>query len=196
VADFSYTFTYRQSDVPATTGAAPYARVFLDTDGDGAVDRDVVLDPSFCGTRTPEQATDLTFQMIGNSVRYDDDGCDGVPPDQQRWADVVAAHGGEKIIGLLVSQGNSTGHDVSALLRRITVNGTTFAFDVLPVGKTTVVRVPVPVATPTPASGVLGVRASSCKGNKLVTLHAPKRKGRRFVVVSAVTHRVRSIACG
>jgi len=104
--------------------------------------------------------------------------------------------------------------------------------------------VPVPVATPTPtpapASGVLGVRASSCKGNRLVTLHAPKRKGRRFVsaratlrgkrltvrgrsirvdlrrrtegaydvrivtryrtrsgrVVSSVTHRVRSIACG
>jgi len=130
VTDFSYTFTYREAGV--TTGAAPYARIFLDADGDGAVDNDVILDPSFCATVRPAISTDLTYQMVGNSVRYSDDGCDGVAPDQQDWADVVAAHGDEAIVGLLVSQGNSTGTDVSALLRNITVNGTTFAFNVPP----------------------------------------------------------------
>ena len=109
LTDFSYTFTYRQAG--ATTGAAPYARVFLDadpavdTDGDGNftndADDDVILDPSFCATKTPEQSVDLTFQMVGNSVRFSDDGCDGVAPDNQPYQDVVALHGNESIVGLL-----------------------------------------------------------------------------------------------
>lgn len=137
LTDYSYTFTYRQAG--NTTGAAPYARVFLDgdagvdTDGDGNTandfDHDVLLDPSFCATATPAQAVDLTYQMVGNSVRYDDDGCDGLPPDNQPWAQVVAAYGDQVISSLAVSQGFSTGTDVSALLRRITVNGKTYSFD-------------------------------------------------------------------
>lgn len=130
VTDFGYTFTYRQAG--NTSGAAPYARIFLDADGNGEVDNDVILDPSMCATQTPNQAEELTFQMVGNSVRYSDDGCDGVAPDQQPWADVVAAHGDEAIVGMLITQGFSTGTDVSALLRNITVNGTTYAFNVPP----------------------------------------------------------------
>jgi hypothetical protein len=192
LTDFSYTFTYRQSDDPPTTGAAPYARVFLDTDDDGIVDNDVVLDPSFCAATTPAQSTDLTYEMVGAIVRYSDDGCgdaDAPEPGNQPWAQVVANHGSDKIIGLLVTQGGSTGHDVSALLRRITVNGTTFAFDVPPVGPpgpagtTTIVRVPVP--TPVAASGVLGTRASSCRGDVRLTLHAPRRPGQRFISARA-----------
>jgi len=94
LTDFSYTFTYRQAG--DTTGAAPYARVFLDDDattdqpttGDAGLDAalnyndgvpnndivdDIVLDPSFCATTTPAESTDLTYQMVGNSVRWDDD---------------------------------------------------------------------------------------------------------------------------
>jgi hypothetical protein len=140
LTDFSYTFTYRQAG--STTGAAAYARVFLDanpavdSDSDGNpandIDDDVVLGPSFCATVTPGQSTDLTLQMVGSSVRYDDDGCDGILPDNQPFATVVAAHGTETVSSLRVSQGSSTGTDVSALLRNITVNGTTFAFNVPP----------------------------------------------------------------
>lgn len=208
VTDFSYTFTYREAGV--TTGAAPYARIFLDADGDGAVDNDVVLDPSFCATVRPAISTDLTYQMVGNSVRYSDDGCDGVAPDQQDWADVVAAHGTEKIVGLLVSQGNSTGTDVSALLRNITVNGTTFAFNVPPAagapgqngnngapgqtgatgpqgsqgiaglpgaaGETRVIREQVIVTVPQP---------QTCAGVGRRVIHAPSRKGEKFLSARA-----------
>ena len=129
VKDFSYTFNYRQAG--NTTGAAPYARIFLDTDprdGSNSVDTDVILDPSFCATVLPLQSTDLTYQMVGNSVRYNDDGCDGVAPDQQNWAKVVADHGDDVITNVLVSQGNSTGADVSAMVKRITFNGKIFDF--------------------------------------------------------------------
>jgi hypothetical protein len=140
LTDFSYTFTYRQAG--ATTGAAPYARAFLDanpivdTDGDGNpandADDDVILDPSFCATQTPAQSVDLTFQMVNNSVRFSDDGCDGVAPDNQPYQAVVALHGNETIVGLVVTQGFSTGTDVSALVRQITVNGDAFQFNVPP----------------------------------------------------------------
>ena len=138
--DFSYTFTYRQAG--ATTGAAPYARVFLDanpivdSDGDGITnndaDDDVILDPSYCATETPAQAVDQTFQMVGNSrVRFSDDGCTTLLNNQPYGA-VVALHGDEGIVGLVVTQGFSTGLDVSALVRQITVNGDTFQFNVPP----------------------------------------------------------------
>jgi hypothetical protein len=86
-----------------------------------------------------------------------------------------------------VSEGFSTGLDVSGLVRSIRVNGTTFAFDVAPVGtrgpagpagpagKTTIVQAPVP------AGGVLGTQASSCKGDDLLTLRAARRSGQRFL---------------
>ena len=126
-----YTFNYRQAG--STTGAAPYVRIFLDTDptdGSNSVDADVILDPSFCATVLPPQSTDLTYQMVSESstVRYNDDGCDGVAPDQQDWADVVADHGDDVITNVLVSQGNSTGADVSAMVKRITFNGEIFDF--------------------------------------------------------------------
>lgn len=186
LADFSYTFTYRQAGT--TTGAAPYARVFLD-DGEGGID-DVVLDPSFCATTMPAQATELTYQVVGGSVRWDDDGCDGVPPDNQPYAAAIAGHEDEKIVGLLVSQGFSTGTDVSALLRQITVNGETFAFGAPqegpvgqrgpqgPAGITTYIKVVEQPATPAAVQGV-------CTGDNFRTIHAPTRKGERFLSTRA-----------
>jgi hypothetical protein len=197
---FGYTFTYREAG--NTTGAAPYMRVFLDadttvdSDGDGNpandVDDDIVLDPSLGGTAVPPQATDVTFGTATTTVRYDDD-AGGTNP-QEPFSQVVADHGGETISEILVSQGFSTGQDVSGLVREITVNGTTFAFDVPPAGipgapgTTTIVRVPVavPVQAAPPAQSVRGVQvASSCKGDDLLTLHAPRIAGRRLLSVRA-----------
>jgi hypothetical protein len=90
ITDLSYTFTYRVGDQPAGYTAAPYLRVFLDSDGDGVVDHDVVLDPGYCATTDVPQSTVLTYQAVGNDkLRYDDDGCDSLA-SQTSWDDAVA----------------------------------------------------------------------------------------------------------
>jgi len=148
VRDYSYTYNYRQAGT--TSGAAPYARILLDSDADGATDTDVILDPSMGGAVTPVQSTDLTFGTGDNSVRYGDDA--GSHP-QQSWTAVKAAHGNDKITGLVVSQGNSTGTDVSAMLKSITFNGSKFNFDALRPPVTTARTVPrVPTAPPVPTA--------------------------------------------
>jgi hypothetical protein len=134
-------------------------RVFLDedpavdSDGDGNpandVDHDVILDPSLCGTAVPPQATDVTFATDTFTVRFDDDAC-GTNP-QQPFAVVRAANGGLTISSILVTQGCSTGQDVSALVRNITVNADTFAFNAPPAaapGTTTIIQVPGPAGAP------------------------------------------------
>jgi hypothetical protein len=176
VNDFSYTFNYRQAG--NATGAAPYARIFLDTTGDGVTDTDVILDPSFCATVVPPQSTDLTHQMVGNSVRYDDDGCDGVAPDQQPWSDVVRDHGNDRITSVLVSQGNSTGTDVSAMLKSITFNGERFNFNVAPADGTDGVNGKDGVTTVIHDRGEL-------TGDTIRTLHARKIQGKKFLRVRA-----------
>jgi len=55
VADHLYPSNYKQAG--DTTGAAPYARIFLDSG------QDVILDPSYCATQTPAQAIDKTYQV-------------------------------------------------------------------------------------------------------------------------------------
>jgi opacity protein-like surface antigen len=220
LADFSYTFSYRASD--NTTGAAPYARVFIDADpavdtpstgdpgldaflgyNDGVpnndIDHDIVLDPSMTGATPapggtcpavePAQATDLTFSMATHLVRFDDDPGAACATSVMTFADAKAAAGPTATISaLLVSQGNSTGHDVSALLRQITVNGTTFVFGAPqsgpagpagPAGGTvTIVQQPTQLTQTTVAS-------SRLVGNTLRVLHAPKRKGERLLSVRA-----------
>ena len=199
VKDFSYAFNYKQSG--DTTGAAPYARIFLDNG------QDVILDPSYCATETPAQAIDKTYQIVGDSVRYGDDGCgdpnEGGEAGNQSWADVVANHGDEQIVKVAVTQGWSTGADVSAMLRQITFNGTTYAFNVAPAdgqtgaaaqngrngapglngatgaagqnGTTTVITREVPAHGP----------AKVCAGNNVRVLHASSRKGERFLSTRA-----------
>ena len=61
-------------------------------------------------------------------MRYDDDSCDGVGPGQQTWASVVAAHGNEVVSGIYVTTGYTGGGNLSALLRTLSVNGTSFTF--------------------------------------------------------------------
>jgi hypothetical protein len=185
VKDFSYTFTYLQDGI--TTGAAPYARIFLDSDGDHQADTDVILDPSLCATATPAQAKELTYQMVGGSVRYGDDGCGGfgaVEPGNQPWSNVLANHGNDRITKVAVTQGFSTGKDVSALLRKITFNGQTFAFDTGPLDGAT------GAAGTNGTNGTNGVTTivheyGRLTGARMRTIHVPKLKGSKFLGVRA-----------
>jgi hypothetical protein len=128
VDDCSFTFNYKQAG--NLSGATPYARIFLDTDHDGATDTDVVLDPSLGGLVTPVQGADQTFGTDEDSVRYGDD---AGARAQETWADVKAAHGDDEITNVLVTQGYSMGTDVSAMVKSITFNGERFNFNVAPV---------------------------------------------------------------
>jgi hypothetical protein len=212
LSEFGYTFTYRQAT--DTTGAAPYARVFIDADpavdtntadnpADGNpandVDHDIVLDPSMTGATPapggtcpavePAQATDLTFTMSTHLVRFDDDAGADCTNSVMTFAQAKAAAGATAVVSSLnVTQGFSTGQDVSALVRNITVNGTTFAFNVPPVGPpgaTTTIIQQVPAgARPTGAVAGIQVR-SRCRGATVRRIHAPARKGEKFVRVNA-----------
>ena len=63
-------------------------------------------------------------------LRYDDDACDGVAPDQQSWATVQAAHAGQTITGIYVTTGFAGGAPLAAILRTLKVNGEEFKFGV------------------------------------------------------------------
>ena len=121
ITALSYTVSYDTSnDKPI---AAPYLRVFLDDDA-----KDVIFDATECATASPAENTPLTFNVVAGDVRYDDDSCDGVAPDQQPWSDVVAAHGNDVISGIYVTTGFTGGKDVYATLTGLTVNAKAFHF--------------------------------------------------------------------
>jgi len=121
ITQLSYNVMYSAADT-APIGDA-YLRIFLNNDND-----DVVFDPTQCATVVPDKNVFTTFNVVGNDVRYDDDSCDGVPPDQQSWADVVAAHGDDVISGIYVTTGFTGGTDLTAILRNLSVNGQSFTF--------------------------------------------------------------------
>jgi hypothetical protein len=121
ITQLSYTIMHSSAnDSPIST---PYLRIFLEGDT-----HDVIFDATECATTVPAEDTFTTYQVVGSDVRYDDDSCDGVPPDQQPWATVVAAHGDEVISGIYVTTGFAGGASLSAILRTLTVNGTSFTF--------------------------------------------------------------------
>jgi hypothetical protein len=200
-----YTYQYNTSDDdPATGGpttvgsmAAPYLRVFLDSNGDGQFDHDVLFDPTLCATQPVTENEDHAVDVTAQTVRVDDDQC-GPAPGTTAFALAQAAHATDTIVGIVVTQGFSGGDDASANVRNLTVNGTTFAFDapapptVVTQTTTRIVQVPVtttapaPAPAPAPATGVLGVQVSkSCRGAAVRRIHAPTRRGERFLRVSA-----------
>ena len=72
VDDYSFTFNYKQAG--NLSGATPYARIFLDTNDDGATDADVILDPSLGGRRDARAGRRSgPSARMHDSVRYDDD---------------------------------------------------------------------------------------------------------------------------
>ena len=103
--------------------AAPYLRIFLVGDT-----HDVIFDPTKCATVVPPEDQFNTFEVTTGDVRYDDDSCDGVPPDQQPWATVKAAHGTKVISGIYVTAGFAGGIPLAAILRTLSVNGQAFTF--------------------------------------------------------------------
>jgi hypothetical protein len=187
LTSLGYTYNYTTSADVAPI-AAPYLRVFLDADGDGQVDDDVIFDPSQCGTASPAEDEDHPVDVTTSIVRFDNDACEGAPADQGTpFATVRAAHAGETIVGIIITQGFSGGENASAQIRNLTVNGTTFAFNVPPVGPTTTIiqRVPTPPGA-RPTGAVAGTQAGrSCRGATLRRIHAPRRRGERFLRVNA-----------
>jgi hypothetical protein len=121
IKELAYTVMHSTSD--ASKISAPYLRVFLNGGQD-----DVIFDATQCATTVPQENVFNNYEVVGSSVRYDDDSCDGVAPDQQSWADVVAAHGTDIVSGIRVTTGFAGGTDLNAILRSITVNGTEFVF--------------------------------------------------------------------
>jgi hypothetical protein len=121
ITQLSYTVDH--SSANGSPIAAPYLRIFL------AGGHDVIFDATGCATTVPAEDVFNTYQVVGsNDVRYDDDSCDGVPPDDQPWATVVAAHGAEVIDGIYVTTGFTGGADLTAILRSLSVNGHAFVF--------------------------------------------------------------------
>jgi hypothetical protein len=172
-------FTERHNTTDDSPIAAPYLRIFLEGDA-----HDVIFDATQCASVVPVENTANHFDVVGGDVRYDDDGCDGIPPDQQPWADVLAAHGTEVISGIYISAGFTGGADLSALVTDLTVNGDTFCFNCAQ-------PTPAPIVTntfvtePPTVNTAASKTAETCKGNILRTLHAPKRAGQRFLSVRA-----------
>ena len=121
LTQLSYTIDHSsRNDSPI---AAPYLRIFL-----GGGTHDVIFDATKCATTVPPEDQFNTFEVTTGDVRYDDDSCDGVPPDQQPWATVVAAHGSEVVSGIYVTTGFTGGLDLTAILRGLRVNGQAFVF--------------------------------------------------------------------
>jgi hypothetical protein len=191
-------FTYQYNTSDENPLATPYLRVFFarDINADGA-DDDIILDPTFCATVAPTENEDHTITTPPATVRLNDDAC-GAGAVQRTLADAIAAEGADApISGIFVTQGFSGGQDASAYVRNLIVNADTFAFNVPPAsppgpagpavpagpaGTTTIVQPPPAV----PVNQVLGTQATqNCRGNTLRTLHAPNRKGERFLRVAA-----------
>jgi len=121
VTQLSYTVMHSSADDDAI--GSPYLRIFLDDDT-----HDVIFDATKCATVVPDEDTFLTHEVTTGEVRYDDDSCDGVAPDQQAWADVVTAHGSQVVSGIYVTAGFTGGSMLSAILRSLSVNGTAHTF--------------------------------------------------------------------
>jgi hypothetical protein len=182
-----YTYNYTTSADLDPRGA-PYLRILLDADGDGIADHDVIFDPTICATASPDEDVDHTVDVTTQSVRVDNDGCTALT-DQVPFSVARAQLAADTIVGIIITQGFVGGNDLSALVRDLTVNGTTFAFDVPPVGPATTTTVVQQVAAPAgarPTTAVAGVQtARTCRGAALRRIHAPARRGEKLVRVNA-----------
>jgi len=99
----------------------PYLRVFLNNDTN-----DAIFSPN---TQSPDADTAEgpfhEWVATSGSWRYDDDGGNG--PDES-FKQLLADHGTDTISGIYISTGFSNGQNLSALLRSLEVNGTTYHF--------------------------------------------------------------------
>lgn len=122
LTQLSYTVMSSAASPNPNPIGAPYLRIFLQGG------HDVIFDATQCATAVPDEDVFRTYEVVGSNVRYDDDGCDGIPPDQQPRTTVIADHGTEVIEGIGVTTGFTGGTDLTAILRKLSVNGVPFVF--------------------------------------------------------------------
>ena len=178
ITDASYQFNYNQAST--SPNAVPFFKLYL---ADG---KHVMLDPTDCNNTMVATNEDKSLSMTADNAAllYNDDGC-GPNAHHLTWNDMVAQHGDENVVKVVVMQGFSGGTDVSALLKSFTFNGETFDFTGAPVdgrngsngtngvngkdGVTTIIR----------ENGVTA-------GASMRTLHVRKIAGTKFVSAKAV----------
>src|SRR5262249_5186734 len=103
-------FTVMHSSADGNPIASPYLRIFLSNTA-----HDVIFDPTQCATTVPTASVFHTYEVTTGDVRYDDDACSGLPPGQQPWATVVAAHGSEVVSRITVTTGFTAGETLAAI---------------------------------------------------------------------------------
>jgi hypothetical protein len=182
ISALSYVARYNTDN--NTTVGVPYLRIFLNDDAN-----DVIFSPN---TQPAPQAVDENvdnaYNVVAGTVRYDDD--PGAGADSP-WATVRAAHASEVISGIYVSAGFSAGLNLSVLLTHLGVNGDDFCFNCPP----SPVIVVGPAGPPgssgastiaaTPSIAASTIAKQTCSGDSVRKLHAPKRRGQRFLTTSA-----------
>jgi hypothetical protein len=184
ISALSYVARYNTTN--DTTLGVPYLRVFLeDQDADG-FEEDVIFSPNTQPVPLTDENVDNAYDVVAGTVRYDDD--PGNFPDQP-WATVKAAHATEVVSGIYVSAGFSAGLDLSVLLTHLGVNADDFCFNCPP--PPVVVAGPAgppgPGASPTTAtpSTAASTVKQACSGDSVRKLHAPNRRGQRFLTTRA-----------
>jgi hypothetical protein len=179
ISALSYVARYNTDN--NTTVGVPYLRIFLNDDAN-----DVIFSPN---TQPAPQAVDENvdnaYNVVAGTVRYDDD--PGAGADSP-WATVRAAHASEVISGIYVSAGFSAGLNLSVLLTHLGVNADDFCFN-CPPPPVIVVGPAGPHGASTTTAGASTAASTiakqTCSGDSVRKLHAPKRRGQRFLTTRA-----------
>jgi hypothetical protein len=181
ISALSYVARYNTDN--NTTVGVPYLRIFLNGDAD-----DVIFSPNTQPVPQTDENVDNAYNVVAGTVRYDDD--PGAGADLP-WATVRATHASEVISGIYVSAGFSAGLNLSVLLTHLGVNADDFCFNCPP----SPVIVVGPAGPPgssgasaiaaTPSIAASTIAKQTCSGDGVRRLHAPKRRGQRFLTTRA-----------
>lgn len=176
ISALSYVARYNTDN--NTTVGVPYLRIFLNGDAD-----DVIFSPNTQPVPQTDENVDNAYNVVAGTVRYDDD--PGVGPDEP-WATIQAAHAADVVSGIYVSAGFSAGDNLSVLLTHLGVNADDFCFNCPPPSVVLVgpAGPPGPGTTATPSTAASTVK-QTCSGDSVRKLHAPKRRGQRFLTTRA-----------
>jgi hypothetical protein len=190
VTDASYQFNYNQAG--ESPNAVPFLKLYLDNG------RHVMLDPTDCNNTLVNTNEDESLSMTADdaALLYDDDGC-GPNAHHLTWREIVAQHGDENVVKVVVMQGFSGGTDLSALLKSFTINGETFDFTGAPkdgqdgasghdgVNGTNGVNGATGAAGKDGVTKVVYVNNTKLHGNRVRTIHAPSVDGWKLIKVRA-----------
>jgi hypothetical protein len=180
-------FVARYNTTDNTTVGVPYLRIFLEGGND------VIFSPNTQSAPAVDENVDNAYDVVAGTVRYEDDM--GNAADSP-WATVQTAHSSEVVSGIYVSLGFSAGLDLSGMLTHLGVNGDDFCFNCPPTPSPPVAGPAGPAgagAAAGTATAAASVSAQSCAGDTVRRLHAPMRRGQRFLTTRA-TLRGKSLA--